>query len=534
MYGRKPQSKSHKKRTSMKKRESRSQKTHKKKSAWTGNALRVALRLLEQNVPVGPLYGEVDGRCECDFSGYYRDEDCNRPGRHPRVPRQEVANAGDLDIRRWWKKWPDASPGILMDGRLMVVVSEGDAGKATERQLREQKKRFKKTITIRDGARTLRLYDAFECKRRDGTELGPGLRLLDDGEIVKAPKRLNAGLGLTFRNGCAPGEAKLVRPPDWLVHQVSVRTASSFEYGVVRVEDVLIPHGHDEAEEEVVSAIAESPIGPFNPIIVRRIPGKARKVELIRGKQRLDAARLREMATIACNFFTGTTTAARILAIEEDAFRKRMTRLRKAELLDEWAKLMPVLGYRISGQVGRKKRGRPPKYPELPVFGRSADARRKIFGNASKIAAISQEAKNIAIAGGLASNEKALLAIAKAGPGKEVKKAKDLVANRKERMQETTKAPVSGAAAAKPKRNGEHKSPPLQPDSDQQTEASADGQDADDESGSGKVPKETTFGELDNLWMRKGGPKLWRYAPFSVRMEFKEKLDRAPTRPRAT
>ena len=119
-------------------------------------------------------------------------------------------------------------PGILMDGRLMVVVSEGDAGKATERQLREQKKRFKKTITIRDGARTLRLYDAFGCKRRDGTKLGPGLRLLDDGEIVKAPKRLNAGLGLTFRNGCAPGEAKLVRPPDWLVHQVSVRTARLF------------------------------------------------------------------------------------------------------------------------------------------------------------------------------------------------------------------------------------------------------------------------------------------------------------------
>ena len=83
----------------------------------------------------------------------------------------------------------------------------------------------------------------------------------------------------------------------------------------------------------------------------------------------------------------------------------------------------------------------------MPVIGRSADARRKIFGNASKIAAISQEAKNIAIAGGLASNEKALLAIAKAGPGKEVKKAKDLVANRKERMQETAKAPVSGAAA---------------------------------------------------------------------------------------
>jgi ParB-like chromosome segregation protein Spo0J len=494
----------------------RVQNTGEKKSAWTGSALRVALRLHEQEVLAVPLYGEVDSRCECDFSGYYKDKDCDRPGRHPRVQGQEVAIAYDQDIRRWWKQWPDASPGIVIDRKLIAVVSEGDAGKSTERQLREQNKRFKKTITIRDGARTIRLYDSFGCEWRHGTELGAGLRLLNDGEIVKAPTRLKGGQGVTFRNGSAPGEAKLARPPDWLVHQVSVRTASMFEYGVVRVEDVLTPKGHDEAEEEVVSAIAESPIGPFNPIIVRRIPGQARKVELIRGKQRLDAARLRGMPTIACYFFTGTPTTARILALEEDAFRKRLTRLRKAELLDEWAKLMPVLGYRISGQLGRKKRGRPPKYiPELGVVGRSAEARRKIFGNASKIAAISQEAKNVAIAGGLANNQQALLAIAKAGPGKEVKKAKDLVANRKERMGKATIGPVS---------------PPLQPGSDRGAEPSADGQDADDESDSRQVPKETTFDEIDRLWKRAGGPKLWRYAPFAVRMEFKEKLDRATAR----
>jgi hypothetical protein len=342
----------------MKKTESRSRNTHKKKPAGPDNALRVALRLHEQDVPVGPLYGEVNGRCECN-SGYYGDEDCDRPGRHLRVPRQKVAIADGRDIRRWWKKWPDASPGIVMDGTLMAIVSEGEAGKAAERQLREQKKRFKKTITIRDGERRIRLYDGFGCKWRHGTELGAGLRLLDDGEIVKAPRRLKGGQDVAFRKGCATGETKLARPPDWLVHQVSERTASMFEYGVVRVKDVLTPQDHDEDDEEVVSAIAESPIGPFNPIIVRRIPDQARKVELIRGKQRLQAARLRRMETIACLFFRGTEMTGQMLALEEDAFRKHSTRLRKAERLDKYAKLIPHAGYYISGQVGRKKRPTP-------------------------------------------------------------------------------------------------------------------------------------------------------------------------------
>jgi hypothetical protein len=40
--------------------------------------------------------------------------------------------------------------------------------------------------------------------------------------------------------------------------------------------------------------------------------------------------------------------------------------------------------------------------------------------------------------------------------------------------------------------------------------------------------KETTFADLERLWKQAGGPKLWRYAPFAVRTEFKEKLDRVP------
>ena len=476
--------------------------------------MHVALRLAKEDAPLLPRYGKVDGQCTCG------NENCERPGRHsPRGISTADADTDPPVIRRWWKKWPDAWPGIVIGGELgiIAVVSEGAAGEATERKLRERGKIFKKTVTIRDHQRKIRLYYAWGSDVPYGTQLGDGLRLLDAGEIVKAPRRLQGGDSIQFLDGRAPGEIRLTSAPDWLLGSTKDGQEPLFEQGEVRLKDVLTPHGHDEAEDEVVSSIAESPIGPFNPILVRRIPGdKDGKVELIAGKQRLEAARIRGMETIKCQFFTGNDTTARIIRIEEDLFRKELSVLRRAERLVEWAELIQKTGYRISGQVVRKKRGRPPKWlyrrlRELPAIGRTDEARRQAFRRASKMAAISQEAKAVAEAGGLDYNQDALLAIAKAGPSKAVKKAKELVGKLQERV-----------AAAKSKRRGAHESPPLT-DSDQH-----DGQGADQEAGSGKVPKETTFDDLDKLWKREGGPKLWRYASFSVRMEFKEKLDRAP------
>jgi hypothetical protein len=499
-----------------------SQNTGKKKSTGGSSALIVALRLAAQDMTVAPLYRKVGGRCACS------NEDCERPGRHARIPLADASNAVDEDIKGWWKKWPDAVPGIVIDELriIIAVASEGAAGRATEQKLREQKKTFTKTITIRDGERTTRLYEYLG--KVHGTELGDGLRVLGNREIIRAPTRLKGGQTVRFRDGRAPGECKLARARAWLVHQITIPSASLFEEGVVRVDDVLTARNHGDVEEEVASSIAESPIGPFNPIIVRRIPGDRKgKVELIDGEQRLEAARIRGMETIRCLYFTGSDTTARMVRIEADAFRKRSTVLRKAELLAEYAELIQQTGYYISGQVGRKKRGRPPSYVlELPLKGRSREARRHIFKRASKIAAISQEAKDIATAGGLANNQTKLMEIAAAGPGKEVKKAKELVSQRQEQRRQPGKAPLPGLAERPQRRQGAHKSPPLQPDADRQ--AAADGEGTEEESASRQVPKDTTFGEIDNVWKRMGGPNLWKYAPLSVRTQFKEKLDRAP------
>lgn len=325
-----------------------------------------------------------------------------------------------------------------------------------------------------------------------------------------------------------------VRPPAD-PHQLDAR----FEYGEVRVDDVLIRPDQDEPDDDVVRAIAESPSGPFTPIIVRRVPPEQQglrggnKVELIAGMRRFQAARLRG-TMIRCMYFNGTEKAARIIRIEEDLFRKHFSKLLRAELLAEWADLLPTIGYRFYGQVVQKRRGRPRKSVmramlDLPAIGRTAEARRKKIERARKIAAIAPQAKDVAKAGGLDNNQRALLTIASASGRKaQVRKAKELAGKLQDVTQAKAKAAPSKLAKGNPEQNGEDESPPLQPDSDTQTEGFSDVDGADDEPTSPQVPNDTTADELDNMWARAAGPKLWKYAPFDVRRDFMDKLDRAP------
>jgi hypothetical protein len=308
-----------------------------------------------------------------------------------------------------------------------------------------------------------------------------------------------------------------------------------FEDGEVRIDDVLIRPDHDEVDDELVTAIAESPTGPFTPIIVRCIPPdnqpnpSEHKVELIRGRQRLEAARLRGMETIKCRFFTGSRAAARLIALEEDLFRKNLTALQKAERLVEWAEQLRKTGYYISGQVVRKKRGRPPSWitralRQLPVVGRSIEARRKQFKRASQVSAIAPEAKSIIVKfRALANNQKALRAIARqSGAKAQVRKAQELAGKAQELRQ------ITKRAGKKSKRRVEDESPALQPNSAGPTGESTGTYDADNEPTPTEPPKDTSLMDLKGAWARVGGPKLWKHAPSSVRTEFIDMLGRAP------
>jgi hypothetical protein len=152
---------------------------------------------------------------------------------------------------------------------------------------------MKKTITLYDGARRIHL---FKVGTADfvGARHFKGIELLGRGEFVVPPATIGDKKAVCrFVAGRAPGEIRLASAPDWLPEltkrvderlpndeaKLTVRPPADhrqldprFEDGEVRVEDVLIRPDHDEVDDGLVTAIAESPSGPFVPIIVRRTP----------------------------------------------------------------------------------------------------------------------------------------------------------------------------------------------------------------------------------------------------------------------
>jgi hypothetical protein len=313
-----------------------------------------------------------------------------------------------------------------------------------------------------------------------------------------------------------------------------IKQVRLLEQGRVRVQDVLTLPSHNDLDRDLVSSIAESfPLsggGPFHSIVVRRVSEEVdgeevTKTELVAGAHRLEAARWMNLKYINCTYFEGDDTEARIVQISENIFRKGLTVLKHAELLGEWTELAKAKGY-FSGQLVRKgKLGRPlgglsMNARELPVVGRSFEARRKIIERAIKIARISPKAKEAAIAAGLDNNQKALLKIAKASGRKaQVRKVKELA------------EALRNAIGMKPRTeyqdgdlDDDAESPPLQPTTDDKavTYKSPAGKKTNIKSSIA----DTTLETLETMWKRQG-QKLWAYTPVLVREQFIGMLRRA-------
>jgi hypothetical protein len=89
----------------------------------------VALQLGKAGLSVVPLHDQTDELCACG------DLDCEQPGNRPLTENGiRDATTDRRVIEHWWEKWPDASPGIVIGGNAIAVVTEGAAGQATEKK----------------------------------------------------------------------------------------------------------------------------------------------------------------------------------------------------------------------------------------------------------------------------------------------------------------------------------------------------------------------------------------------------------------
>ena len=86
--------------------------------------LAAALGYAARGWPVLPLHHLEEGTCTCGKAG------CTSPGKHPRLRhgvRDASTDAGQ--IRRWWKRWPEANVGIAT-GPVIAIDIDGRVGEA--------------------------------------------------------------------------------------------------------------------------------------------------------------------------------------------------------------------------------------------------------------------------------------------------------------------------------------------------------------------------------------------------------------------
>ena len=175
--------------------------------------LSAALLYASHGVPVVPVHGLKNSSCTCG------DRHCKRPGRHPRT-KLDIADA-TLDreeIRRMWRQWPNAKIGIVMGwpGKLMALMTDGPEGWQTLRGIAVTEGTPRRTVTIRDRDRRLRLFRV-DGKVPHSREIASGVRILGDGDLALAPSTLTGSNNeRRFASGRAPGEIDIARAPVWL------------------------------------------------------------------------------------------------------------------------------------------------------------------------------------------------------------------------------------------------------------------------------------------------------------------------------
>ncbi|MDP9485399.1 MAG: bifunctional DNA primase/polymerase, partial [Actinomycetota bacterium] len=124
-----------------------------------------------------------------------------RPGGKEPLTRRGFKDATtDPDqIRRWWKRWPEANIGIPTGERSGLLVLDHDAYKpeAISREDLERKHGpIPKTLTVgtgRGGFQYLFLYPAGSGIRNSAGELGPGLDVRGEGGYIVAPPSRTEG-----------------------------------------------------------------------------------------------------------------------------------------------------------------------------------------------------------------------------------------------------------------------------------------------------------------------------------------------------
>lgn len=179
----------------------------------------------------------------------------------------------------------------------------------------------------------------------------------------------------------------------------------------VAIDEIDIGDGRREVETAVVKRLADSidSIGLQHPITVRR---KGERYALIAGRHRIEAFKKLGREHIPASIVTMTNSDARMWEIAENLHRAELTKLQRAEQIEEWRNLM------------LQAEARPTERATAIALG----VHHSEVHRSSEIANITAEAKEAAHEAGIDDNQSKLLAVAKVEPSEQMAKVIELAA----------------------------------------------------------------------------------------------------------
>lgn len=197
----------------------------------------------------------------------------------------------------------------------------------------------------------------------------------------------------------------------------------------ITIDDIVIGSGRREVDPAVVKRLSASieSIGLRHPITVRK---KGEQYILIAGRHRIEAFRKLDREHIPACIVSMTNAEARMWEIAENLHRAELTKLQRAEQIEEWRKLAAQIPHQ--GQHGgHNSRGQSETAEALGVDRRDVRA-------AEKIAVMTPEAKEAAHEAGIDDNQSKLLAVAKEPAERQVAKVAEV--SQRERIDGDVKA----------------------------------------------------------------------------------------------
>jgi hypothetical protein len=183
-----------------------------------------ALDSVRHGLTVAPLWWvTLDSDCACPPTSRTRDNGvCGSPGKHPVESGWQCSATTDEDvIRAVWRRYPLASPGIVLDGSTVVIdVDPRHGGDATLVELQARLGELPMTWAVSTGGGGVHLYHALPDTFENDliSSLPGGIDIKHLGGFVVAPGSLHvSGRRYVWLAGGHPGDGEMAEiPAAWL------------------------------------------------------------------------------------------------------------------------------------------------------------------------------------------------------------------------------------------------------------------------------------------------------------------------------